>query len=58
MQFTNEKRFFEKKKISHKKSIKYFYYFYRFFSCENNIFFNGKFLTKLERRPELNKFET
>ena len=55
MQFTNEKRFKKKKKISHKKSIKYFY---RFFSCENNIFFNGKFLTKLERRPELNKFET
>ena len=54
MQFTKEKRF-KKKKISHKKSIKYFY---RFFSCENNIFFNGKFLTKLERRPELNKFET
>ena len=49
------KKDLKKKKISHKKSIKYFY---RFFSYENNIFFNGKFLTKLERRPELNKFET
>ena len=41
-----KKRFFEKKKNSFiKKSVKYFYSFYRFFSCENN-FFKINFLTK------------
>ena len=29
-----------------KKSIKYFYYFYRFFSSEDN-FFKGKFVNKI-----------
>ena len=40
-----------------KKSIKYFYYFYRFFSGEDN-FLKINFLTKLDIRHELNKFET
>ena len=29
-----------------------------FFSCEKNIFLNGKILMKLDKNPKLNKFET
>ena len=36
MQLNNEKKF--TKKFSYKKYMKYFYYIYRFFSCEKIIF--------------------
>lgn len=53
MQLTNEFFFY-----SNKKSIKYFIIFIEFFfSFKNNIFVNGNFLTKLDKRPKLNKFK-
>lgn len=52
MQLTNEFFFY-----SNKKSIKYFIIFIEFFSFKKNIFVNGNFLTKLDKRLKLNKFK-
>ena len=53
MQITNEK-----KKLKKKNSHKIFILILQIFFREKIIFFNANFLTKFNRKSELNKFKT